>query len=94
MADYDLEKDMDMKDKNVKHTLAITKIAICIFVIVDLITGNDCYDLLVIFFITQLAESIRFYRVSKRKIDFVEMVGSVIAILGISLLYLCFLKEL
>lgn len=90
MADYDFEKDMDMKDKNAKHTLVITKIAICIFVIVNLITGNDCYDLLVIFFITQLAESIRLYHVYKRKMDFLEMIGSMIAILGISLLYLCF----
>ncbi|MEY8425446.1 DUF6442 family protein [Lachnospiraceae bacterium 38-14] len=92
MEVYDIEKDMDIKNKNAKRTLAVTKITLCAFAIVRLIRGNVCYDLFLIFFIAQLAESTQLYHVSKRKIDFIEIIGSTIAILGILLLYLCLLR--
>lgn len=82
------KNDIDIINSNSKNTLKITKISLCIFVILNLLSRKVSYDLILIFFITLLVENIQLYRTLKQKEDLVAIVAIIIAIIGISILYI------
>ncbi len=82
------KNDIDIINSNSKNTLKVTKISLCIFVILNLLSRKISYDLILIFFITLLVENIQLYRTLKQKEDLVAIVAIIIAIIGISILYI------
>ena len=82
------KNDIDIINSNSKNTLKVTKISLCIFVILNLLSRKISYDLILIFFITLLVENIQLYRTLKQKEDLVAIVAIIIAIIGISIIYI------
>ena len=82
------KNDKDIINSNSKYTLMIIKISLCIFVILNLLSRKISYDLILIFLITVLVENIQLYRTLKQREDFIAVVGIIIAMIGISLLYI------
>lgn len=88
MIKNNIKKDIDIIDSNSRYTLMITKIALCVFVILNLISRKISYDLILIFLITLLVENIQLYKISKQKEDLIAIIAIIVAIMGISILYI------
>ena len=88
MNKYNIKNDMNIINSNSRYTLMIIKIALCIFVFLNLLSRKISYDLILIFLITLLAENVQLYRTLKQREDLIAVVAIAIAIIGISLLYI------
>lgn len=88
MKGYEHVKDTDTVDKKSKHTLLAAEILLCVLVIVNLLLGKSCYELLLVFFFILLTEQIQLYNITKQKKDFIAIAGIIIAVVGILVLYI------
>lgn len=88
MNKYNIKNDMNIINSNSRYTLMIIKIALCIFVVLNLLSRKISYDLILIFLITLLAENVQLYRTLKQREDLIAVIAIAIAIIGISLLYI------
>lgn len=88
MNENNNKNNKDIINSNSRNTLMIAKISLCIFVILNLLSRKVSYDLILTFFITLLVENIQLYRTLKQKEDLAAVVAIIIAIIGISILYI------
>ena len=83
MNKYNIKNDMNIINSNSRYTLMIIKIALCIFVVLNLLSRKISYDLILIFLITLLVENIQLYRTLKQREDLIAVVAITIAIIGL-----------
>ena len=85
---YDLKKDLDIKRAIQTHSGSIMKIAVSIFIILDIILKKPCFDLICIEVFILLIEHIMQYHKSKHKED---LIGSVLLAIGLVCVFVLYL---
>lgn len=85
---YDLKKDLEINRKIQIHSGLAAKIAVSIFIILDIILKKPCFDLIFIDIFILLIEHIIQYQKSKHKEDFICSVLLTIGLIFVFILYI------
>lgn len=76
-------------NKASQTALMLGKIALCVFIIANQLRGDKSYDLMLVFLVIMLAETIPAWQKEKRRENTAMLAGLVFAFVGITILYIC-----